>query len=199
MKIDVTYDAIILYPTSKFDEERFEDLGKQCREVTISRNSKGLILKCSIPRVEDEDDTDMDEYDDDDPRPSQRPERSFRQPEPPERQPTPSTRRIIERSHEQTKPRQLQLFRGPAEIIYHRADTRWRGITRRDSVAYCAAYDLEHALEIVQEYRGNPEFNVPLATLRARWSKGWPDFDHDPTEPGLWIAFTPDGEAEQVV
>lgn len=199
MKIEVTHDAIILYPTSKFDEEGFTDLSRQCPEVTILRDARGRVLRCFIPRIEDEDDHDLDEYDEDDQRPAQQPQRSFRQPESPTRQPSPPIRRIIERAPERPTPRQLQMFRGPAEVIYHRADPRWRGITRRDAVAYCAAYSIEHAVQIIEQYRVDPEFVVPVAALRSRWTKGWPDFDHQPTEPGLWIAFTPDGDVERIV
>lgn len=170
VRINLTDTDIELYTTHPVEDGALIELARLCQGVEIQLDLAGRPTVVRIPRP--------DVYEDDEPQQAQ-----------------PPIRRQVDRS----KPRQLQLFRGPAEIIYHRADPRWRGITRRDAIAWCAAYDIEHALELIEKYRVNPEFTVPLTTLRSRWTLGWPDFDHEPTEPGLWIAFTPEGKVERIV
>ena len=86
-----------------------------------------------------------------------------------------------------------RLFRQHAQ-----SQPRWRGVTRDDSVADCAAYSIEDAADMINAYRNNAPYVVQPDSLARQWAADFGDFEHNPTAPGLWIRFAPGTEPVQV-
>lgn len=99
---------------------------------------------------------------------------------------------------------QLVHFVGPANILYLPSDARWRGVTRNDAIAFCAAYGRQHAVDMIAQYRYGDQRLAPVSAnmIRERWNYGWHNYPQTRglgDDTGLWIQFRPDEIPTQII